>query len=127
MARDLSSADCAFRDEVRHFLATALTPDLRLAGRRTAGIFTDYDDGQRWFRILAKKGWSVPHWPVEWGGCGWTPRQAEIFSSEPVAAGGPVLAPQGGAGRAATARRHGHDRRADRRPRLQAPDDDPSS
>ena len=72
MARDLSSADCAFRDEVRHFLATTLTPDLRLAGRRTAGIFTDYDDGQRWFRILAKKGWSVPHWPVEWGGCGWT-------------------------------------------------------
>ena len=68
MARDLSPADCAFRDEVRHFLDRELSADLRLAGRRTAGIFTDYDDGQRWFRILA---------------------------DELAAAGAPVLAPQG--------------------------------
>ena len=90
-----AAADDAFRDEVRQFLATELTDDLRLAGRRTAGIFTDYDDGQRWFRILARKGWSVPHWPVEWGGCGWTPRQHDIFASEVTAAQAPVLAPQG--------------------------------
>jgi acyl-CoA dehydrogenase len=95
MVHDLSPADRSFRDEVRHFLDTELSADLRLVGRRTAGIFTDYDDGQAWFRILAKKGWSVPHWPVEWGGCGWTPRQADIFSSELAAAGAPVLAPQG--------------------------------
>ncbi len=95
MAHDLSPADAAFRDEVRRFLATALTPELRRAGRRTAGIFTDHDDGQAWFRILAKQGWSVPNWPLEWGGCGWTPRQADLFSSELAAAGAPVLAPQG--------------------------------
>ena len=95
MAHDLSPADSAFRDEVRHFLDAELTPPLRQAGRRTAGVFTDHDDGQAWFRILARKGWSVPHWPVEWGGCGWSPRQADIFSSELAAAGAPVLAPQG--------------------------------
>ena len=95
MAHDLSPADSAFRDEVRLFLDAELTPALRQAGRRTAGVFTDHDDGQAWFRILARKGWSVPHWPVEWGGCGWSPRQADIFSSELAAAGAPVLAPQG--------------------------------
>lgn len=95
MVHDLSPADRSFRDEVRQFLDTELSADLRLVGRRTAGIFTDYDDGLAWFRILARRGWSVPHWPVEWGGCGWTPRQADIFSSELAAAGAPVLAPQG--------------------------------
>jgi len=95
MSPALSADDVAFRDEVRAFLDAELTPALRLAGRRTAGIFTDYDDGQAWFRILAKKGWSVPHWPVEWGGCGWSPRQHDIFASELSAAGAPVLAPQG--------------------------------
>jgi len=87
--------DDAFRAEVRQFLATELTPELRLAGRRTAGIFTDRDDGLAWFRILARKGWSVPHWPVEWGGTGWTPRQHDIFASECAAAQAPVMAPQG--------------------------------
>jgi len=87
--------DDAFRAEVRQFLANALTPELRLAGRRTAGIFTDRDDGLAWFRILARKGWSVPHWPVEWGGTGWTPRQHAIFASECAAAQAPVMAPQG--------------------------------
>ena len=88
-------ADQAFRDEVRQFLASALSADLRLAGRRTAGIFTDAADGQRWFRILAQRGWSVPHWPRAWGGCDWSPRQHDIFASELAAADAPVLAPQG--------------------------------
>jgi len=26
----------------------------------------------RWHKILAKKGWVAPAWPVEWGGTGWT-------------------------------------------------------
>lgn len=90
-----ADADQRFRAEVRQFLAAELTPALRLAGRRTAGIFTDAADGQRWFRILAARGWSVPHWPVAWGGCGWSPRQHDIFASELAAAGAPALAPQG--------------------------------
>ncbi len=35
-----------------------------------------------WARILNKKGWSVPHWPKEYGGTGWTPVQHYIFNEE---------------------------------------------
>jgi len=95
MTHALSPEDLAFRDEVRGFLASALTPELRAAGRRTAGIFSDYPEGMAWWRILARQGWAVPHWPVAWGGTGWRPRQHDIFASELAAAGAPQLAPQG--------------------------------
>jgi acyl-CoA dehydrogenase len=88
-------ADDAFRAEVRQFLATHLSDELRQAGRRTSGIFTDFPAGQDWFKVLARRGWSVPHWPVEWGGTGWSPRQFDIFASELAAAGAPQMAPQG--------------------------------
>ena len=32
-----------------------------------------------------RKGWSVPHWPVEHGGTGWTPVQRYIFDSNAAA------------------------------------------
>ena len=89
------AGDEAFRAEVRQFLADALTPAMRLAGQRTSGIFTDAPEARPWFQALAKRGWSVPHWPVEWGGTGWTPRQHDIFASELAAAGAPATAPQG--------------------------------
>lgn len=95
MTHALSPEDLAFRDEVRGFLASALTPELRAAGRRTTGIFSDYPEGIAWWRILARQGWSVPHWPVAWGGTGWRPRQHDLFASELAAAGAPQLAPQG--------------------------------
>jgi len=57
-----------------------LTDALRQAGRRSAGIFSDYGPGMQWFRILGKRGWNVPHWPVEWGGTGWTPVQHHLFA-----------------------------------------------
>jgi len=95
MAWTLSAAETAFRDEVRDFLARELTPDLRSAGRRCAGIFTDHADGIRWHRILARRGWSTPHWPVAHGGTGWTPIQHYIFASELAAADAPPLAPMG--------------------------------
>ncbi|CAN7772565.1 acyl-CoA dehydrogenase family protein [Variovorax sp. LjRoot84] len=95
MAWTLSAAETAFRDDVREFLARELTPALRAAGRRCAGIFTDYDEGIRWHRILAKRGWSTPHWPVAHGGTGWTPMQHYLFASELAAADAPPLAPMG--------------------------------
>ncbi len=93
-ARDLAQ-DEAFRAEVRQFLQDELTPELRADGRRNAGIFSDYEPGNGWHRVLAKRGWSVPHWPVEWGGTGWTPMQHYIFASECILAGAPARAPQG--------------------------------
>ena len=95
MAWALTAAETAFRDEVRDFLARELTPELRAAGRRCSGIFSDYEFGNRWHRILAGRGWSVPHWPVEHGGTGWTPMQHYIFSAELAAADAPPRAPMG--------------------------------
>jgi acyl-CoA dehydrogenase len=95
MAWALTAAETAFRDEVRDFLARELTPELRAAGRRCSGIFTDYEYGNRWHRVLAKRGWSVPNWPVEHGGTGWTPMQHYLFAAELAAADAPPRAPMG--------------------------------
>jgi pimeloyl-CoA dehydrogenase large subunit len=72
--------EIAFRDEVRGFIATAL-PD---ATRRKLidGRQLGRDDVVAWQRILNARGWAVPHWPVEWGGTGWTPIQQYIFTEE---------------------------------------------
>ena len=92
---NLSKDELAFRDEVRAFLAAELTDEIRLGGHRTSGIFADYAVGIPWQRILAKRGWAAPHWPVAWGGCGWTPRQHDIFASEMSAADAPKVSPLG--------------------------------
>jgi alkylation response protein AidB-like acyl-CoA dehydrogenase len=95
MAWTLSAAETAFRNEVREFLARELTPALRAAGRRCSGIFSDYAEGNGWHRILAGRGWSVPNWPVEHGGTGWTPMQHYLFAAELAAADAPQRAPMG--------------------------------
>lgn len=95
MIERLTPDEAAFRDEVRAFVAARLTPELREAGRRTAGIFTDYPANWQWHRILAERGWSVPHWPVEHGGTGWTPMQHHLFAAELAAADAPQVAPMG--------------------------------
>lgn len=95
MTDSLTSDERAFRDEVRAFLAAELSDEIRLGGRRTAGIFSDPSSGLPWLRVLAKRGWAAPHWPVEWGGCNWTPRQHDIFASELAAADAPRLSPLG--------------------------------
>ena len=60
-----SAADRRFRDEVRDFLDTELTPDLRAKGKKLTSVYADYDTGMAWQRILYKKGWVAPAWPVE--------------------------------------------------------------
>jgi alkylation response protein AidB-like acyl-CoA dehydrogenase len=82
MTFELIGAETEFRDTVRRFLDTHLTPELREAGRRCSGIFADYADAIAWHRVLARQGWSVPHWPVEHGGTGWSPLQQYIFTCE---------------------------------------------
>src|SRR5262244_466995 len=70
----------AFRDEVRAFLRTALPDPIRrkmVAGRRLSK-----EDLVSWQRILNAKGWAVSHWPVEWGGTGWSPVREYIYREE---------------------------------------------
>ena len=90
-----SDADLAFRDEVRAFLTTYLTDELRAAGQLMTSVYADHQASMRWQRILAAKGWAAPAWPVEYGGCGWSVTQRYLFSRERIAAGAPPLSPMG--------------------------------
>jgi acyl-CoA dehydrogenase len=89
------ASDEAFREEVRAFLDAALTPDIRDAQARQAGVFSEGDLCRRWQTILYEKGWVAPSWPKEWGGPGWTPMQRFIFADECARANAPVLPAMG--------------------------------
>src|SRR5919112_809481 len=77
--------DERFREEVRAFLRSELPADMAKRGR--SGFLSARDDALTWQKILANKGWSVPHWPVEYGGPRWTARQRYIFDEECYLAG----------------------------------------
>src|SRR4051812_7277832 len=83
-----------FRQEVRCFLADNLPRALADRICRVSNPTPD-QDGMAWLGVLAKKGWSVPHWPVELGGTGWSPLQHFIFQEECYNADAPVPAWQG--------------------------------
>ena len=85
--------ELAFRDEVRAFFSAALTPDLRK--RCKSGIHAGKSAMVDWVQILHARGWSVPHWPVQWGGTGWEPVRQYIFQDEMQQAGAPQVLPFG--------------------------------
>jgi acyl-CoA dehydrogenase len=91
----MAAEDAAFRDEVRTFLDTHLTDELREAGRLTTSVFTDRDYNLKWHKILYEKGWVAPNWPEEYGGTGWSEMQKYIWSSECARAQTPNLSPMG--------------------------------
>ena len=95
MNLELTAEDIAFRDEVRAFLESALTPELRDAGQRTTSVFTEKRFSIPWQKILHKKGWVAPSWPKEFGGTGWSEMQRYIFAAECARAGTPGLSPMG--------------------------------
>ena len=95
MNLDLTPADAAFRDEVRAFLDENLTPELAEAGSLTTSVFTDKEWNLAWQKILHKKGWVAPSWPVEYGGTGWSEMQKYIWASECTRYGTPGLSPMG--------------------------------
>ena len=96
LSMDFTSAEEAFRDEVRGFLAEHLSDDLRAEARRQTSVFPEKDVAMRWQRILhERKGWAAPTWPVEFGGPGWSATQRYIFNEECARAGAPGLIPLG--------------------------------
>ena len=88
-----STEELAFRDEVRDWLGTNLPADIR--DKVVNYQHLSKDDFMRWHKILAAKGWSVPHWPVEWGGTGWDITQRYIYEEVFGLAGAPNLPPFG--------------------------------
>ncbi|MFI4975529.1 MAG: acyl-CoA dehydrogenase family protein [Caulobacterales bacterium] len=95
MDLSLTAPERAFQDEVRAFLAQALTPELRVAGRLATSVFMDPKYSLPWQRLLHARGWVAPSWPVEYGGAGWNEMQRYIFAAECARAGAPSLAPMG--------------------------------
>jgi alkylation response protein AidB-like acyl-CoA dehydrogenase len=90
-----TAEDEQFRAEVRDFLASKLTPDMREAARRTTTVFADKALAMRWQKILVEQGWAVPAWPKEYGGTDWTPTQKYVFGEECAKARAPGLIPLG--------------------------------
>lgn len=88
-----SQDDLKFREDVKELVSMNLPNDIRnKVFKRQRLINTDYI---RWHRILAKKGWGAPTWPVEFGGPGWSPLQRLIFEIECFKGGSPRLLPFG--------------------------------
>ena len=84
-----------FTEEVREFLKRKLTPELRHFGEVFPGYDCPRPVAEEWTRILDDQGWSVPGWPVEHGGTGWSIEQLMIFKRELTLAHAPRMAVQG--------------------------------
>ena len=117
-----STEETAFRNDVRSWLAQNLPADIRA---KVVGYQAlSKDDFLRWHKILAAKGWSVPHWPVEWGGTGWDITQRYIYDEEFGLAGAPGLPPFGPAMCASVLHRFGTpEQKARFLPRIREGDD----
>ena len=79
MNLEFSPEEIAFRDEVRTFIEENYPKELKGKGNRED---LSKEEFLAWHQILGEKGWSVPSWPVEYGGTGWTPTQKYIWSEE---------------------------------------------
>ncbi|WP_373472810.1 acyl-CoA dehydrogenase family protein [Sphingorhabdus lacus] len=84
MQLEFSPEEIAFQQEVRSFIAENYPQNLRSV--QDEGHDLSKEDFLSWHRILAKKGWIAPAWPVEYGGTGWTATQRFIWSEELAAA-----------------------------------------
>ena len=80
MQLEFSPAEIAFQKEVRNFITESYPENLRSV--QDEGHDLSKEDFLSWHRILAKKGWIAPAWPVEYGGTGWTATERFIWSEE---------------------------------------------
>lgn len=79
----------AFRDEVKGFLQAKLPT--RLSEKIRTGKRLTKQDYEEWHAILNQQGWLANHWPVEYGGTGWTVAQRYIFEVEAALAHAPAV------------------------------------
>jgi alkylation response protein AidB-like acyl-CoA dehydrogenase len=75
-----TAEEIAFRNEVRTFFQSSLPTDIRR--KQVFGQRLSKQDIVTWQRILNKKGWAVPMWPMEYGGTGWDAVRYFIFREE---------------------------------------------
>ena len=84
----------AFRQEVRAWLEEYCPPEMRLPmagddeitwGGRTMQFKSEAQ--RTWLERMAAKGWTVPEWPVEYGGGGLSREQAKVLRQEMASLG----------------------------------------
>jgi hypothetical protein len=79
MNLEFSAEELAFRDEVRAFIKDNYPKHLAGGMMRSE---MQREDFLAWHKVLHKKGWVAPAWPVEYGGTGWTSTQRYIWAEE---------------------------------------------
>lgn len=92
MHTHFSHQDIAFKEEVSEFLKDKFDSIL---AKRIQNPATYREGIIEWQKILYKKGWVAPGWPVEYGGTGWTDTQKFIFDNERASLGIPGSNPFG--------------------------------
>lgn len=93
MNADFTTEELQFEQDVREFLQNEFPADYR--EKVDAGIRLGKDELVNWQKILYRKGWAAPNWPVEYGGTGWTATQKHIFATEMGLIGAPEPVPFG--------------------------------
>ena len=98
----LNDAELAFQTDVRAFIDAHWPEAVRTAGgattqspaKRSAAEQPPRQRSaaeQHWYDALCAHGWSVPNWPVEHGGTGWTPTQHYVWDRETTRAECPEM------------------------------------
>lgn len=95
MDLQFSAEDEAFRRNVCSFLEANLPKHLRDYAAGMTSVYADKRTGLEWQSILVAKGWAVPSWPVEFGGCDWRTSQHFIWQTELARANAPPMSPMG--------------------------------
>jgi alkylation response protein AidB-like acyl-CoA dehydrogenase len=90
---EFTAEEQAFQAEVRIFFENEFPSEYR--DKVNANIRLSKEEIVNWQKILFKKGWAAPSWPVEHGGTGWTQTQRHIFSTEMGLVGAPEPVPFG--------------------------------
>lgn len=86
-----SAEEIAFRAMVHETIERLLPEELK--AKVESGARLKKADGVQWHKILAAHGWGAPHWPKEYGGCGWNPTQVYAFEEEQALLGAPPMSP----------------------------------
>jgi pimeloyl-CoA dehydrogenase large subunit len=79
--------EIAFRDELRSFFRNEVPLEIRKKVIEGRGL--SKQDMVTAHKLLHKRGWAVPNWPKEWGGCDWTAVQMYMYQEEMQSAGVP--------------------------------------
>ncbi len=78
-----------FRSQTRDWLEANCPPEMREPIRSDADMcwggrnWTFASDAQRlWLERMVERGWTVPHWPKQYGGAGLSPAEAKVLKEE---------------------------------------------